>query len=285
MKSPKNVAMQLLSLAALATLGGAIFVLFGSIATKGVVALAGRSTDGLAHAAIGTAAVTFLMTVMGIPLGVLTAVYLAEYADEDSAKTRWIRAAIRALAGVPSIVFALFGLGFFVLFIGRGIDRVAYPSLGAVFGRPCVLWSGATLAVLTLPLIIVTSEEALRRVPATLREASLSLGATKLECTFRVVLPAARAGVLTGVVLAIGRGAGEVAPILFTGAANFVPETPTDVRAMFMHLGFQLYALTTQSADVARARPAAAATALVLVLVTVTLNSIAVVLRSRAEKD
>lgn len=285
MKHLKNASANLLALAALSALLFAIIALFGSIVAAGAPALSRGATDGLANAAIGTALVTMLMTLMGIPFGIATAIYLSEYADEQTRRTRWIRAAIRALAGVPSIVFALFGLGFFVLFVGRGIDRVVYPALGPVFGRPCILWSGATLAVLTLPLIIVTSEEAMRRVPDTLREASLSLGATRLECTLRVVLPAARAGVLTGVVLAIGRGAGEVAPILFTGAANFVPEPPTDVRAMFMHLGFQLYALTTQSADTARARPAAAATALVLVLVTVLLNSVAVVLRNRAEQE
>jgi phosphate transport system permease protein len=148
-----------------------------------------------------------------------------------------------------------------------------------------VLWSGATLAVLTLPVVIVTTEEALRRVPRELREAALALGATKLETTFSVALPAARVGALTGVVLAIGRGAGEVAPILFTGAANFVPDLPTDVRAMFMHLGFHLYALTTQAADTVHARPAAQSTALTLLVITLCLNGAAIVLRQRANRE
>ncbi len=269
---------------ALALLALTLIAIVASLAREGTAALVTGTRDGLALAALGTAAVTFIMTLCSVPLGVLTAVYLAEFARDEDRSTRWIRAAVRALAGVPSIVFGLFGLGFFVLFVGRGLDRVLYPGLGAVFGRPCVLWSGATLAVLALPVIIVTSEEALRRVPNEQREAALALGASRIEATFRVSLPAARAGVLTGVVLAIGRGAGEVAPILFTGAANFTPEAPTDARAMFMHLGFHLYALSTQSTDAASARPAAAATAVLLLAVTLSLNAVALVLRDRAVK-
>ncbi|MBL8680864.1 MAG: phosphate ABC transporter permease PstA [Myxococcales bacterium] len=285
MKSARNVAFGALAGSALLLLLLALALVLGSVVVAGIPALARGSTDGLAAATVGTALVTAIMTLLGVPFAVITAVYLAEYAPECSTTTRWVRAAVRALAGVPSIVFGLFGLGFFVLFVGRGMDRILYPGLGAVFGRPCVLWSGATLAVLTLPVVIVTTEEALRRVPRELREAALALGATKLETTFVVVLPAARVGVLTGVVLAIGRGAGEVAPILFTGAANFVPDLPTDVRAMFMHLGFHLYALSTQAADVSRSRPAAQATALLLLLVTLALNGTAIALRHRASRE
>jgi phosphate transport system permease protein len=236
---------------------------------------------GILPAIYGTVLLTLLMTLAVVPVGVATAVYLTEYASARSRLAGVVRAAVQNLAGVPSIVFGLFGLGFFVLFLGRGLDT----ALGAsepVWGKPAVLWSSLTLAVLTLPVVIVTTEEALRAVPRDLREAALALGATRFQTVLTVVLPNARGGILTGVVLAVSRGAGEVAPIIFTGAANFLPYLPTDLRDMFMHLGYHVYALATQSPNVDAARPMLFGTVLVLLAVSFTLNLVAVVIRSRS---
>lgn len=236
---------------------------------------------GILPAIYGTVLLTLLMTLAVVPVGVATAVYLTEYASPRSRLAGIVRAAVQNLAGVPSIVFGLFGLGFFVLFLGRGLDT----ALGAsepVWGKPAVLWSALTLAILTLPVVIVTTEEALRAVPNDLREAALALGATRFQTVLTVVLPNARGGILTGVVLAVSRGAGEVAPIIFTGAANFLPYLPTDLRDMFMHLGYHVYALATQSPNVDAARPMLFGTVLVLLTVSFSLNLIAVVIRSRS---
>lgn len=238
---------------------------------------------GILPAIYGTVLLTLLMTVAVVPVGVATAIYLTEYAPPRSRLAGIVRAAVQNLAGVPSIVFGLFGLGFFVLFVGRGLDS-ALGSSEPVWGKPAVLWSSLTLAVLTLPVVIVTTEEALRTVPRELREASLALGATRFQSILTVVLPNARGGILTGVVLAVSRGAGEVAPIIFTGAANFLPYLPTDLRDMFMHLGYHVYALSTQSPNVDAARPMLFATVLVLLGLTFGLNLAAIVLRARGSK-
>jgi len=237
---------------------------------------------GIGPAIYGTVILTFLMTLAGVPIGVATAVYLSEYAKRRSRFSSLIRAAVNNLAGVPSIVFGLFGLGFFVLFVGGSIDRVFYDSTTPVWGKPSILWASLTLAVLTLPVVIVTTEEALRSVPKELREASLGLGATTFQTVFRVVVPNARGGILTGVILAVSRGAGEVAPIIFTGAANYLPTLPTDARDMFMHLGYHIYALATQSPNVDAAEPVLYATVFVLLSLTFMLNLMAVIIRSRS---
>jgi len=281
-------------LALLAVLA-AIGAILGVVIVEGAGALSWRmlveapSSDfaagGVMPAIYGTAACTMLMTVAGVPVGVATAIYLAEYAGRRSWFAAAVRAAVRSLAGVPSIVFGLFGLGFFVLFVGKTIDGMFYSHAASpVFGRPAILWSSFTLAVLTLPVVIVTTEEALHRVPRELREASYALGATKLTTIVRVVLPHARAGILTGVVLAVSRGAGEVAPILFTGVANYLPRVPTDVRDGFMHLGYHVYVLATQAPDVDRARPMVFGTVLVLLVLTLALDAAALVLRARAQR-
>lgn len=237
---------------------------------------------GIWPAIFGTALLTLLMTIAVIPVGVATGVYLSEYAPRRSRLATVVRAAVHNLAGVPSIVFGLFGLGFFVMFVGRGLDGMLYePEDGPVWGQPAILWSALTLAVLTLPVVIVTTEEALRTVPQDLRLASLALGATRFQTVWKIVLPNATGGILTGVVLAVSRGAGEVAPIIFTGAANFLPYLPTDLRDMFMHLGYHVYALTTQSPNVDAARPTLFATVAVLLLLTFALNLIAIILRIR----
>jgi phosphate transport system permease protein len=239
---------------------------------------------GIFPAIFGTVVLTLLMTVAGVPVGVATGVYLHEYASRTSRTAAWIRAAVQNLAGVPSIVFGLFGLGFFVMFLGRGIDRVVYGSEVPIWGQPAVVWSALTLAILTLPVVIVATEEALRTVPHDLRMASMSLGATRFQTVFRVVLPQASGGILTGVILAVSRGAGEVAPILFTGAANYLPYLPTDLRDMFMHLGYHVLTLSTQSPDVDAARPTLFGTVLVLLALTSTLNLSAVLLRIRTRR-
>jgi phosphate transport system permease protein len=238
---------------------------------------------GIWPAIYGTVLMTLLMTIAVVPAGIATGIYLAEYAPKKSRVAALVRAAVMNLAGVPSIVFGLFGLGFFVLFIGANMDAALYGDTSTpVWGKPAVLWSSLTLAVLTLPVVIVTTEEALRAVPKELRDAALGLGATRFQAVFKVVLPNATGGILTGIILAVSRGAGEVAPIMFTGAANFLPYLPTDVRDMFMHLGYHVYALSTQSPNVDAARPAVFGTVLVLLALTFALNLVAMVVRSRS---
>src|SRR5213075_281868 len=168
--------------------------------------------------------------------GVLVAIYFAEYARPQSLLYRWTRMAVNNLAAVPSIVFGLFGLGFFIQSIGGAIDRVFYPGR-LLYGQPSILWAAMTMAVLTLPVVIITVEETLRSVPREYREASLALGATRLQTIVRVILPQSWSGVMTGAILAISRGAGEVAPVLFTGAAYFLPRLPAHPSEQFMHLG------------------------------------------------
>lgn len=236
---------------------------------------------GIFPAIYGTVALTLLMTIAGVPVGVATAIWLNEYASTRSRLAELVRLAVVNLAGVPSIVFGLFGLGFFVLFVGGTMDDLLYGPGKPVWGRPSLLWASLTLAVLTLPVVIVTTEEALRTVPRELRDASLALGATRFQTLIKVVLPNAKAGILTGIILAVSRGAGEVAPIIFVGAANFLPFLPTDLRDMFMHLGYHVYALATQSPDVDAATPVLYSTVLVLLALTFALNLVAVVIRSR----
>jgi phosphate transport system permease protein len=240
----------------------------------------GMTAGGVFPAIFGTVAMVILMTIAVVPAGVATAIYLHEYADRQAPLTRIIRIAVNNLAGVPSIVFGLFGLGFFIQFLGGGIDKVLFGG-NKVLGQPALLWASLTMAVLTLPVVIVATEESLRTVPRELREASLALGATKFQTVLNVVLPQATPGILTGTILAISRGAGEVAPILFTGAAYYLPQLPWRPNSQFMHLGYHVYVLATQSPDVDAAKPLLYSTVLVLLLVTFVLNLSAFVVRSR----
>lgn len=242
----------------------------------------GMTGGGIFPALYGTALLTLLMTVAVMPVGTLTAIYLHEVAPPGSRLARWVRVAVTNLAGVPSIVYGLFGLGFFVSFVGRGLDRALGNEL--VWAQPSVLWASLTLAVLTLPVVIVTTEEALRSVPASQREAALALGATRSQTLIRVVLPAAAPGILTGAVLAVSRGAGEVAPILLTGAAYYLPDLPSALSSQFMHLGYHVYVLATQSPDVEATRPLLYATVLSLLILTVSLNLVAVLIRARLRR-
>jgi len=241
------------------------------------------SAGGILPAIYGTVLLTLLMTIAVVPVGVATAVYLHEYAPPRARLARLVRAAVQSLAGVPSIVFGLFGLGFFVLFLGRGLDA-ALGHTAPLWGKPAILWSSLTLALLTMPVVIVATEESLRAVPKELREASAALGATRLQTVVRVVLPHATGGILTGVILAVSRGAGEVAPIMFVGAATYLPWLPTDARDMFMHLGHHVYVLATQSPDIDAAQPALHGTVLVLLALTFSLNLAAVVIRGRMRR-
>lgn len=242
----------------------------------------GMTRGGIFPALYGTAVLTLLMTIAVMPVGVITAVYLHEYAPPSSRLAKWVRLAVANLAAVPSIVFGLFGLGFFVRFIGTAIDHVKGGAL--TWGQPCLLWAALTLAVLTMPVVIISTEEALRAVPQDHRMASLALGATQSQTVWRVVLPGALPGILTGAVLAISRGAGEVAPILLTGAAYFLPELPQALSSQFMHLGYHTYVLATQSPDVEATLPTLYATVLVLLMLTFALNFFAVLIRSRTRR-
>lgn len=243
----------------------------------------GMTEGGIFPALFGTVAMVVLMTLAVVPVGVATAIYLHEYSPAGSWLTRSVRIAVNNLAGVPSIVFGLFGLGFFIQFLGAGIDRT-FMGGQRVYGQPALLWAALTMAVLTLPVVIVATEEALRAVPRDLREASLALGATQFQTVFRVVVPQAVPGILTGTILAISRGAGEVAPILFTGVAYFLPRLPRSLHEQFMHMGNHIYVLSTQSPDVDATKPLLYATVLVLLILTFVLNLSAVVVRSRMRK-
>jgi len=248
-----------------------------------------NTEGGIFPAIFGTVMMVMLMSVMVTPFGVIAAVYLREYAQQG-AITRIIRIAVNNLAGVPSIVYGVFGLGFFVYFLGGSLDALFYPEAlpGPTFGTPGLLWSSLTLALLTLPVVIVATEEGLSRIPRALREGSLALGATKVETLWRVVLPMASPAIMTGLILAIARAAGEVAPLMLVGVVKLAPSLPLDgnmpflhLDRKFMHLGFHIYDVGFQSPNVEAARPLVYATAFLLVVVIVALNLSAISLRNR----
>ncbi len=239
----------------------------------------GMTAGGIFPAIFGTVALVLLMVVALIPFGVGAAIYLHEYARPDAWFTRAVRFSVNNLAGVPSIVFGLFGLGFFIQFVGRHIDRAA--GLDVVWGQPALIWAALTLALLNLPVVIVTAEEALRAVPREMREAALALGATRWQTIRTVLIPQALPGIMTGAILSVSRGAGEVAPILFTGAAYYLPYLPTSPTDQFMELGYHIFVLSTQSPDVDATRPLLYGTVLVLLLLTLLLNLTAILLRAR----
>lgn len=244
----------------------------------------GMESGGVFPAIFGTVALVLLMVIAVVPIGVLTAVYLQEYTKPNSRLTRLIRVAINNLAGVPSIVFGLFGLGFFIGFVGGGLDSFFFPDDGPVWGQPAIIWAALTLALLTLPVVIVSTEEALKVIPRELKEASYALGGTKLQTIWRVVIPQAMPGIFTGAILAVSRGAGEVAPIMFTGAAYYLPQLPTKLNDQFMELGYHIYVMATQSPDIEATKPILFGTVLVLLLLTFALNSVAVLIRARMRK-
>jgi len=243
----------------------------------------GMTGGGIFPCIVGTSILVLLMSVVGVPVGTVTAIYLSEYVDRSSIVAKWVRFAVNTLAGIPSIVFGLFGLGFFVRFGGGGLDAILHGGT-LHWAQPNILWASLTMALLTLPVVIVSVEEALRNVPQELRSASLALGATRWETIWKVVLPNCTTGILTGVILAISRGAGEVAPILFTGVAYFLPNLPHGLDSQFMHMGYHVYVMATQSSDVEGTRGIQYATTFVLLALTFALNFSAVYLRAQLRK-
>lgn len=293
-----------------------LFVILGDVIFNGVGHVTwefitqsprmGLTEGGIYPAIVGTTILVLLMTIAAVPLGVATAVYLHEYTPPETPRQAWARfrssvgveknkalrtwimsvlaavtrTAVANLAGVPSIVFGLFGLGFFIQFVGRGMDKAMHGG-ELVWGQGNLLWAALTLALLTLPTVIVATEEALRTVAPDLRAASIALGATRWETIRRIVLPGALPGILTGGILGISRGAGEVAPILFTGAAYYLPYLPERLHNQFMHLGYHVLILSTQSPDVEATKPVLYGTVFVLLVLTFLLNLAGVLLRAR----
>ena len=248
-----------------------------------------NTEGGIFPAIFGTVMMVMLMAVLVTPFGVIAAVYLREYARQGTL-IRIIRIAVNNLAGVPSIVYGVFGLGFFVYFLGGNIDALFFPEAlpSPTFGTPGLMWSSLTLALLTLPVVIVATEEGLSRIPRSLREGSLGLGATKAETLWRVVLPMASPAIMTGLILAVARAAGEVAPLMLVGVVKLAPSLPLDgnfpflhLDRKFMHLGFHIYDVGFQSPNVEAARPLVYATSFLLVVVIVALNLTAINLRNR----
>lgn len=248
-----------------------------------------NTEGGVFPAIFGTVLMVLLMTVIVSPLGVVAAIYLHEYAGKN-ALTKLLRIAVINLAGVPSIVYGVFGLGFFVYMVGGSLDQIFYPETlpSPTFGTPGVMWSAITLAILTLPVVIVSTEEGLARIPSAMRHGSLALGATKAETLWRIILPIASPAIMTGIILAIARAAGEVAPLMLVGVVKMAPNLPLDgnfpflhLDRKFMHLGFHIYDVGFQSPNVEAARPLVYATALLLVTIIVALNMTAVSIRNR----
>ncbi len=251
-----------------------------------------NTEGGIFPAIFGTVMMVFIMAFAVAPLGVLAALYLREYAKQGPL-VRMVRIAVNNLAGVPSIVFGIFGLGFFVYVIGGSIDQLFFPEAlpAPTFGTGGILWASLTLALLTVPVVIVAAEEGLAAVPRIVREGSLALGATKFETIRRVVLPAAAPGILTGMILAMARAAGEVAPLMIVGMVKLAPALPIDGQApflhlerKFMHLGFHIYDTGFQSPNVEATTPIVFATALLLILVVTVMNLLAISLRNHLRR-
>jgi phosphate transport system permease protein len=251
-----------------------------------------NTEGGIFPAIFGTVMMVFLMSIAVVPLGVLAALYLREYAKQGLL-VRIVRIAVNNLAGVPSIVFGVFGLGFFVYGIGGSIDRLFFAENlpTPTFGTGGILWASLTLALLTVPVVIVAAEEGLAAVPRIVREGSLALGATQFETLWRVVLPAAAPGILTGMILAMARAAGEVAPLMIVGMVKLAPALPLDHRfpfvhleRKFMHLGFHIYDVGFQSPNVEATKPLVFATALLLILVVTLTNLAAIALRNHLRR-
>jgi len=253
-----------------------------------------NSEGGVWPAIIGTLVMTMIMALLVVPFGVLAALYLREYARQGTLVSI-VRVAVNNLAGVPSIVFGVFGLGFFCYIVGGTIDQVFFPADVAdgspTFGKGGLMWASFTLALLTLPVVIVATEEALAAVPNSMREGSYACGASKWQTIRRIVLPRAAPGIMTGMILAVARGAGEVAPLMLVGAVKLAPKLPIDGEfpfvhpsRSFMHLGFHIYDLGFQSQNSQAARPMVFTTTLLLIAIVISLNILAVWVRARLRK-
>jgi len=252
-----------------------------------------NTEGGIFPAIFGTVLMVMIMAVFVTPFGVVAAIYLKEYAKQGPI-IRLIRIAVNNLAGVPSIVYGVFGLGFFVYFLGGNIDEIFFSASlpTPTFGTPGLLWASLTLALLTVPVVIVATEEGLSRIPRAIREGSLALGATKAETLWRTVLPMAAPAMMTGLILAVARAAGEVAPLMMVGVVKLAPALAIDTVApylhldrQFMHLGFHIYDVGFQSPNVEAARPLVYATALLLVLIIIVLNMTAISIRNRLREN
>ena len=247
-----------------------------------------NTEGGIFPAIFGTVLMVIIMAIIVTPFGVIAAVYLREYAPQGPT-TRFIRIAVNNLAGVPSVVYGVFGLGFFVYFLGGSIDELFFPEAlpAPTYGTPGLLWASLTLAILTVPVVIVATEEGLSRVPREIREGSLALGATKAETMWLTVLPMTAPAMITGLILAIARAAGEVAPLMLVGVVKMAPSLPLDGNApflhldrKFMHLGFHIYDVGFQSPNVEAARPLVYATSFLLIVLIVALNMVAIHIRN-----
>ncbi|HSW53665.1 MAG TPA: phosphate ABC transporter permease PstA [Ignavibacteriaceae bacterium] len=251
-----------------------------------------NTEGGIFPAIFGTVMMVLLMSIFTVPFGVLAALYLREYAKQGPL-VRTVRIAVNNLAGVPSIVFGVFGLGFFIYFVGGTIDQLFFPEVlpTPTWGTGGILWASLTLALLTMPVVIVATEEALTQIPRGMREAALALGATKWQVVRRIILPAATPGILTGLILAMARAAGEVAPLMITGVVKLAPSLPFDsyfpffhLDRKFMHLGFHIYDVGFQSPNIEAAMPMVYTTTLLLILIVVLLNITAMVIRANLRK-
>jgi len=252
-----------------------------------------NTEGGIFPAIFGTVTMVIIMSIMVTPVGVLAAIYLREYAKQGPI-VRVIRICVNNLAGVPSIVFGVFGVGFFVYFLGGNIDKLFFPEAlpAPTFGTPGLFWASLTLALLTLPVVIVSTEEGLTRIPSAVRDGSLALGATKAETLWRVIVPMAAPAMMTGLILAVARAAGEVAPLMLVGVVKLAPTLPIDgtfpfihLERKFMHLGFHIYDVGFQSPNVDAGRPLVYATALILVLIIVVLNLTAIHVRNKLREQ
>lgn len=251
-----------------------------------------NTEGGVFPAIFGTIMMVLIMSIVVLPFGVLAALYLREYAKQGTL-VRLVRICVNNLAGVPSIVFGVFAVGFFIYGIGSTIDHIFYKEAlpNPTFGTGGILWASLTLALLTVPVVIVATEEGLAAVPREIRDGSLALGATKFETTWKIVLPSAMPAILTGLILAIARATGEVAPLMITGVVKLAPELPIDgyfpyihLERKFMHLGFHIYDVGFQSPNVEAAKPMVFTTALLLILIVIVLNLTAIIIRNRLKK-
>jgi phosphate transport system permease protein len=251
-----------------------------------------NTEGGVFPAIFGTVMMVMLMSLFATPLGILAAIYLREYAKQGT-MISVVRIAVNNLAGVPSIVFGVFGVGFFIYFVGGTIDSLFFEEAlpTPTFGTGGILWASLTMALMTVPVVIVSTEEGLDSVSGGIREASYALGATKFETTWKVVLPAVMPSILTGLILAMARAAGEVAPLMITGVVKLAPSLPMDglwpfvhLERKFMHLGFHIYDVGFQSPNVDAARPMVFATTLLLILIVIMLNIVAIILRNRLRR-
>lgn len=251
-----------------------------------------NTEGGLFPAIFGTVMMVLLMSVFSLPFGVIAAIYLREYA-KDGLMTRMVRIAVNNLAGVPSIVYGVFGLGFFVYGIGGSIDSLFFPERlpTPTFGTGGILWSSLTLALLTVPVVIVATEESLASIPKGIREGSLALGATKFQTLTKILLPMATPGIMTGLILSMARAAGEVAPLMIVGVVKLAPTLPFDgsfpffhMDRKFMHLGFHIYDVGFQSPNVEAAKPMVFVTTLLLLAIVIVASSTAIYLRNRMRR-